>query len=467
MPEAFDSDEFTQTFSLSLEGIPLTALDGSALLGLPKLETLSINAPIDHISRVFFQPIRASLKTLKLTRMTDAIQFNDLFGVSNMSRLEDLDLSNNHFYKPLTLVGFLHLSNVRYLDLSRSEISVIGRSAFEPIKNTLKFLDLSHNNLTTLGPGTLDGILESRKTYIYLRENYWICDCNLAPLVKYYNQYSEVFLDLPICHAPQIFYGEDIISVEMCEVSTYFTEDSSFNQEVEVTSLETTDKERSSMGFEKVESTLVEIQSTSSPGSKVTCAERQKNSSTSLAGAIQYMHLDPPSHEFSLTYLGDKSVEVDVAAIKDQVTILWFNDPDIYGVFTSTNDDFGCIGQSNGSIVIRNLHPNVSYTFCLIPKGKVAISPFNCLPFYIPLEPIDTCDGWLNTTNKQVVVILACIVLVISFGIGAAISYIAIRNFPQILKGNKRVLVVKKEKPDTSPTVSSVSESIDKRNLKR
>ncbi|XP_049308376.1 uncharacterized protein LOC115066152 [Bactrocera dorsalis] len=90
--------------------------------------------------------------------------------------------------------------------------------------------------------------------------------------------------------------------------------------------------------------------------------------------------------------------------------------------------------ENNSEIVIDNLAPNGSYTFCLIPKNETSTSPFNCRSAHLP-----QLEAWLDYNDVALFCTIAILVTVICVVIGGTAIYFLLRWRPTLLYGNKRL----------------------------
>ncbi|XP_050324366.1 uncharacterized protein LOC126755675 [Bactrocera neohumeralis] len=90
--------------------------------------------------------------------------------------------------------------------------------------------------------------------------------------------------------------------------------------------------------------------------------------------------------------------------------------------------------ENNSEIIINNLAPNGSYTFCLIPKNETSTSPFNCRSAHLP-----QLEAWLEYNDVALFCTIAILVTVVCAVIGVTATYFLLRWRPTLLYGNKRL----------------------------
>ena len=88
--------------------------------------------------------------------------------------------------------------------------------------------------------------------------------------------------------------------------------------------------------------------------------------------------------------------------------------------------------------------PNTAYTICAagkISENKVTICTLNCRPY--TTLPSPAYRAWLLNKDTGIILLIFCIALLVSVITGAATIYYVLLHKPELINGNKRVIVVK------------------------
>jgi hypothetical protein len=87
--------------------------------------------------------------------------------------------------------------------------------------------------------------------------------------------------------------------------------------------------------------------------------------------------------------------------------------------------------------------PNTAYTICAagkISENKVTISTLNCRAY--TTLPIPAHRAWLLNKDTGIILLILCFALLVSVIAGAATIYYVLLHNPELINGNKRVIVV-------------------------
>lgn len=142
--DAFNAVAFKSVKSLSLVGIHMTELKTGIFNGLESLEVLNIrhSRVLKSVDNGILDVLNRTLKELTFERSGDLSSIEKLLRLQ-VESFTGSDEPLNHLeyviirYYIYTFVG---LKNIKYLDLSHCDISIVQRGAFDPISSTLKVL---------------------------------------------------------------------------------------------------------------------------------------------------------------------------------------------------------------------------------------------------------------------------------------------------------------------------------------
>jgi hypothetical protein len=143
----------------------------------------------------------------------------------------------------------------------------------------------------------------------------------------------------------------------------------------------------------------------------------------------------------------DKKIEVTINAPNH--VLIWMNSSDSnstdckYKSFTTR-----AARSSYSYIESFYTAPSTSYTICAAPtlSQEVTVSPLNCRAYTTLPSPGNR--AWLLIKEKDNIVVIICFVLLGTVIVGGATIYSVVQHNPELLKGNKRVIVVNHHEGD-------------------
>lgn len=94
-------------------------------------------------------------------------------------------------------------------------------------------------------------------------------------------------------------------------------------------------------------------------------------------------------------------------------------------------------------IFIDDLTPSVPYLFCILYSDPQIISPYQCQSFMV-----EKGTPWILEKDQMLVIYLVVGAFFLSFFIGVAIAYFVVLEFPTLLRGSLKVIIVQDLKHD-------------------
>ncbi|KAI1709651.1 leucine rich repeat domain-containing protein [Ditylenchus destructor] len=174
--ERLENDTFTSTpllKTLLLGGNYLRAVPDHMLEGMSHLE---------HLDLSFNDVVKVNMSTFEAEAVQKSLTYLDLRYNEKLSQLEKGSFKNltslqslNMSHCALSQIPNETLShNIKVLDISFNNISMIESGAFDFMKESLEYLDLSQNELKILDARLLVGV--EKLKLLDLSGNPWICD---------------------------------------------------------------------------------------------------------------------------------------------------------------------------------------------------------------------------------------------------------------------------------------------------
>ncbi|XP_030394633.1 trophoblast glycoprotein-like isoform X1 [Gopherus evgoodei] len=180
--------------TLSLANNRISAVESHAFSALPSLRYLDLsNNRLVTIHPDAFNSRNNSIRELNLSRsfynsstirpVAAAIIQGGFWSLSK------LELTNNEIvYLPLAM--FSSLRSLRHLDLRNNSLVDIKNSTFAGLD--LEHLDLTLNALKTLRIEALAELGRQLRLRLFLKENPFVCNCDIEDLVSWLNQSQQV-----------------------------------------------------------------------------------------------------------------------------------------------------------------------------------------------------------------------------------------------------------------------------------
>lgn len=99
-----------------------------------------------------------------------------------------------------------------------------------------------------------------------------------------------------------------------------------------------------------------------------------------------------------------------------------------------------CVHSTSKTVKIGGLNLGKIYTFCISPDGYTLMffSPFQCKSVQI-----SKAQPWLFEEHKAVVYTSLSLIIIFTLISGVVLTFCLIRHVPTLIKGNKRVVLVK------------------------
>lgn len=434
----------------------------TSLLKFVMQDCILVNPPRD--------PLRAVDDTLITMSITNCENWNPahITGATSFSSLIVVDFSSNSFGDVLNRSSFTGLQNCRTLYLNSCKISAIGAGAFDSLKS-IEILYLQNNYLIGISDHLFTSLfaMVNPKPRMNLQNNLWHCDCsdrNLRELIK-----QDMLMTDPYCGNPDNFkhltfsqFESHCAANEPVPVKMI----SSDLQHIPIQNLDLETPDDSS-GFVYISSgtcyndNSADISYNSpikmvSPiyGNKCFTQDKRFNDILNIVH-FRELELDPIDVDntwIKFTYLlktaNYSMLQIGTVEVEDY-GIVWYQS-------TCPNEVY-CVSHVPQMLRIYNADADASYVFCPIRLNAGRID-FNKCVYHTVNETSLNYDKQLKSLT-YLTTGLVCLVC------GALCVYAVILKYPNLLKGSKRILLVKHKKVDAlvlPPKVPIRKETIKK-----
>lgn len=516
-PGVFDEAAFRKLKKLELNGITLTLLQSGTFTGLSQLDSLKIrNSHIDEIDQDVFQPLSLKISILEIEN-SDII----LPQFTGNSDLKNVKLAQLLQVRPMAVVTseyFSGLEQVTSLYIYSNDIKQIQKNAFLRQTN-LQLLHINLNSLSTLSRNVFSS--SAKLPTIFVADNPWNCTCELKWLQDAIREKQNDTKESPKCRFPEEYDSQNIVDVDVCpniettmepettiSITTDITpDDTTFSTTVSPssdipTSSSTvpTDSENSptitTPETNTSSTTLSSSVSTDSENSITPETDTNSTTQTSI-GYVQINCTDPTSKAvversilFSrkprrrLLWLRSDANDLVLSqeslnfSIKDDVSgivtvtinssltpsdkLIWFiAGTDYVGEQETSSNSIGCFTRLGKETSVTDLNPGETYTFCLLEDGEKRVSPLDCRAHVVSVPWHQ--KAWMSNEHKGVIIGCITAALVICLLVGALLIYLIIRKNPSLLRGSKRVVMVKHRAADAIVMPPNFKEVCEKR----
>ncbi|CAH2086225.1 unnamed protein product [Euphydryas editha] len=421
--------------TLILENIEINGWDKSTLIGFSELRYLYIkDCFLRDIRERALGVVRESLDLLDI-KASNSFNPINLTGSVELKVLT-VDFSFNNFNDILGPSSFTGLKYCKRLLLNFCQITALRPGTFDHLES-IKELHLDNNNLITVPVGLFNKLL-SLEPKIDLHGNNWHCDCSIKDLRNLLKQ-GLLIVD-PICYYPDEVNGMTLSDFEgYCnETKEPITSDSMENE--------------NSYIHENICKTMPRIISLNSE-----CSDKNSSRSSELkviSSAPPKCYLNRINNE-DIKYINTKNghYEKSVAWIKPVYSVqrnsysmvemksseqpglglLWYQ--------SLCSKEIFCTNTIPDVLKVFNVDTKMQYTFCPFSLSNGTVQNNHCVSY-----------NFFETSNTENVVYQELIIYIcISLGCvlcGALFVYALIQRNPTLLKGNKRVILVKHKAVD-------------------
>ncbi|XP_053964118.1 uncharacterized protein LOC128867048 [Anastrepha ludens] len=418
-----------------LENLQLVELHKNIFENLTNtFESLAViqrNKPINSIRDDFLDHVVHQIKNLTLQvglpKITNAAVLSGL-----LQNLSYVNLSYNNFTNTFNDGTFKKMSNVKSLDLSYSNIQFLPDYIFSHFSSSLRHLNLSNNQLLTINNLVFGRYTIHIDLVIDAHSNPWNCSCELRAEMVIIFRYQDNY---PTCETPNEYAGLSVLDEGLCagEFNTTVGNSMSTRLTTEYTTPTSVDalnllNSTTTSSNALIEPTTSDIMSTM----LLQCLSYANETTAEWQSALQ------PVSQMSITALPNLQVEVILESNNSGVSygLVW----DFYSMTVNYNQyGLGCTGSINYTTIIEDLLPDTAYTFCLVRKDQLTISPFCCESVHLHSNLSVSYNAWLTNDMRSTGISLIIVGVVLCCFVGISGVCMLIKNQPTLLKGSKRV----------------------------
>lgn len=438
--DAFASPIYEKTSKIIIANNKISSLRKAMFRHLEELQELSIQEnTVKSAEFNLLEEVAGSLTNLELCQaINDREVLKNITGAGELFKLKLLSLYGN-VISTIDEKLFAGVSRIEALYLHDSNVATVSRDALKPIASSVLLLTLNRNRITSLPEGVLDSVISPAKHFhVYVQDNPWHCDCNLKWMQDFVEDHSGL-IDNPTCNTPPMNAGKSFA------VANFSCDQSSSIATIPATISNTSPRSSSEHATNRNNLTSTpRISTTTSENNndkmiRVTCnatdTSLQTYNSRKLRSTAADVQLHPRFPNFYVSKILDTSILVNLPNLTQSVTLLWFDNGNVYNTVR-------CARNAKRSYLVEDIDPQTSYTICLLDDNGIFISPLNCLA--VTSRPVYEARTWLTNADKTLVLSLLIASLLLLFFVGGFLSFLLIRRHPTLLRGSKRVMLVKR-----------------------
>lgn len=428
--DTFASSIFEKTSRIIIVNNKISYLRKAMFRHLEALQELSIQENIIKSAEFnLLEEVAGSLTNLELRQaINDREVLKNITGAGELFKLKLLSLYGNVISR-IDEKLFAGVSRIESLFLHDSNIATVSRDVLKPISSVL-LLTLNKNKITSLPEGLLDSAISSAKSFhIYVKNNPWHCDCKLKWMQDFIEDHSSM-IDNPTCDTPPMNAGKSFA------VANFSCDESSITIPTTIINSSPGSSEHSWNQNNRTSTPRISTTTDNDKIIRVTCNATDTFLQTYNSRKLQSTDVQfyPRFPNFYVSKILDTSILVNLPN-QSGVTLLWFDNNNVY-------DSIRCAKNAKRSYLVEDIDPQASYTICLLDDNGKFISPLNCLA--VTTRAAYESRTWLTNADKTLVLSLSIASLLLLFFVGGFLSFLLIRRHPTLLRGSKRVMLVKR-----------------------
>jgi len=424
---AFFSLIYNRTTKLHLLNNNISVLKRAIFRHLPNLQHLVVEGNlIRQAEKNLLKDVAGTLQRLQFENAIEDVRvLRNITGADDLRAVQVLSLRYNHV-PIIDSQLFSGVPNVASLYLYGSDVKTIHAGAFESISRSLKQLVLSDNAIASLPEGLFDRIIRQKADFgLTIDNNPWHCDCGLKWMREMIRNHPSVMKKNLTCLSPERNAGRAFMSADFCG-----------NETSEVDARTTSDA--LNVPF-VTEAAIINVD----------CVPHHRhhllqwNHTHRVSPTIQ---VPLPFPDFTAEQFNNGSVLITVPDTANGLSLIWFAN-DARSSTVDLRNSTRCVSQVRGPYLLRDLQPRTSYTICL--RDNLSFSPLNCLG--LTTRSFPKSNGWLNGVDESEIIAVFVGSLILVCLASAVLMFVTVRRHPAMLRGSKRVVIVKRRKAMVLP----------------
>lgn len=483
-PLSFDGLPFRDLRTLTLSNVDVVQQNGDSLrLAVPSADVATTNNKNTFIG--ICENFRGTLRELEVQFLHNN---NPMAVIGNvtLTSLEIVYFRHSRFRDSIHGAIFEKMPALKSMRLPNNNIRHIWPKAFDAVSSSLTYLDLRNNLLNRVTPGLFDAFTALSLNLIF-DGNPWHCDC--SQYVKGFDQLPCLQQDANMCSAVT-WHSQ---ATKITSVATDFSANTRVNEDLTPTVQPASESYTSSLATTATESYRVEDKLEDELeeeeqermdterwlidhrnreqrmqhigyGHRLNALDnvddlddvyntrqngRQEDTNTVEIECVDYH--DPENTEtirvqcrdylMQISEVDSTTLRVELEESLPNYVLIWFNDSMVTVLeHETTEDDISCMSDLNTTNIITDLEAGLTYTFCILEKTSITISPFNCAAYYLARK--ETSPIWISTDKKSLTIGIAVALFVVFTWLGLVFGIFLVRRNPTWLKGTKRVVIV-------------------------
>ncbi|XP_076240710.1 uncharacterized protein LOC143183141 [Calliopsis andreniformis] len=427
--EVFSLAIFEKTQKILFEKNKISSLRRAMFHRLDSLGDLSIREnTILQAEYNLLENVAGTLTNLELSHaINDPKVLRNITGGNRATRVQILTLRGNSI-PTISSELFVGVPKVQALYLEDSKIKTVSQGALEPMATVIQQLIMTGNSISSLPEGLFNSVLHPQRSFrMAIDSNPWHCDCNLKWLQDLVKTDPDRVYSIPVCKTPEANAGMSFVKADFCPPNSTVTDI--------VSTVSIQEPTRHDWN-----QTTTQSSATTEKDIELTCSVPRSllegRNSQILSSDFRFPSRSP---NFYVSKIKDDSILVNLPDLDEGAALLWFDNNDV-------EHSLSCAKNVKGSYLVRNIDPQASYTICLLSDNQSTVSPLNCLA--ATTDPDYQYQTWLRNADKIVAFVLIIATFVLLFLVGGFIAFLLIRRHPTLLRGSKRVMLVKRRNLD-------------------
>lgn len=358
--------------------------------GLESLEVLNIRGAgnFKYVDSGILNGLNQTLKEFTIERSEGIINEKTPLQLESFTGSEPLNVEYiriRHFVYGLTRQTFVGLKNIKHLDLSHCNVSIVKDGTFDSISNTLKVLRIENNPLVILATGIFDSLVRGYDNYIFFGN-----DQTASGLIECRCEDLPVNFVLKSCNKD---FCSKILTV-------------------------------------KEQSTTLSLTTKTSTVTVTPFPSEAANTSTTIES--DHFKLSPdcnpiismrPSNQ-TMTVQKNNDSDIIVLSIdgtlNENSTLLWFATVDDHDddKHYSGSLNMNCLNDTGAPIDVNNLKNNSDYIICVVNGSNAMVSSLNCISYTNREQPKDIARAPTEWNDISVIVMVLAFAITIGLIFG-------------------------------------------------